>query len=210
MTNRFLGRDHAVGFDVHHQLVEVGTLFHTSRFDCVRNAAHRRERSVQHDAADHLARFVAELAHVARHITTALFDLDLHIELAACRQVSDHVAGVDDLDIVGQLDIGCRHNAFAFLAQRDRDFVAVVQLEDHTLQIQQQVDYVFLHAIDGGVLMDHPSDRDFGRGITDHRRQQHATQGVTERMAIATLERLHHDLGVMVAERLHGNNFRLE
>jgi hypothetical protein len=45
-------------------------------------------------------------------------------------------------------DIAGRDRAFAFLAQRDRDFVAVVQLENDALQVQQQVDDVFLHAVD--------------------------------------------------------------
>ncbi|MNY16694.1 hypothetical protein D3C86_1499760 [compost metagenome] len=139
-----------------------------------------------------------------------MLDLDLHVQLAAGRQMGDHVTRVDDLDVVRQLDIGSRDHAFAILAQRHRDFVAVVQLEYHALQVEEQVDDVFLHAIDGGILVDHPSDRDFGRGIADHRRQQHATQGVTERMAVAALERLHHDFGVMVAKRFDGDDFWLE
>jgi hypothetical protein len=37
------------------------------------------------------------------------------------------VLGVDDLDVVRRLDVGGRDRAFAFLAQHQRDFVAVVQ-----------------------------------------------------------------------------------
>jgi hypothetical protein len=43
------------------------------------------------------------------------------------RQVGDDVLGVDDLDVVRRLDVSGRDRAFAFLAQHQRDFVAVVQ-----------------------------------------------------------------------------------
>jgi hypothetical protein len=119
-------------------------------------------------------------AHRAGHITTALFDLDLHVQLAAVRQVGDHVVGVDDLDVVRRLDVGSGHHAFAILAQAQGDFIAVVQLEDHALEVQQDVDHVFLHAVDGRVLVQHTGDGDFGGCITHHGRQQHAAQGVAQ------------------------------
>src|SRR5690606_39725116 len=48
----FLGVDRAVGLDVQDQLVQVGALLDAGRFDLVGHAAHRRERRVQHQAAD--------------------------------------------------------------------------------------------------------------------------------------------------------------
>src|SRR5690606_34294255 len=52
LTNGFLRRDHAVGFDIQHQLVEVGALLNTSALDGVADAAYGAERSVQHDTTD--------------------------------------------------------------------------------------------------------------------------------------------------------------
>src|SRR2546427_3195146 len=49
-----LGSDRTIGFDLHHQLVEVGALFNAGRFDGVAHALDGRERSVQHNAADRL------------------------------------------------------------------------------------------------------------------------------------------------------------
>ena len=97
--------------------------------------------------------------------------------------------------------------AFAFLAQDQRDFVAVVQAEHHALQVQHDVDDVFLHAVDRRVLVQHAGDRHFGRRVADHRRQQHAAQRVAERVAVAALERLERDLGAVAAERLDVDGF---
>src|SRR5476651_1145403 len=91
------------------------------------------------------------------------------IELAHdCEVINpDHV--IDDFAIESEFDIAGRDNAFAFLAQRDRDFIPVMQLENDALQIQQQVDHIFLHAVESRVLMHDASNRHFGRCITNHR-----------------------------------------
>jgi hypothetical protein len=121
--------------------------------------------------------------------------------------VGDHVVGVDDLDVVRRLDVAGRDRAFAFLAQHERDFVAVVQAEHHALQVQHDVNHVFLHAVDRRVLVQHAGDRHLGRRVADHRRQQHAAQRVAERVAVAALERLERDLGAVAAERLDVDGF---
>src|SRR5450830_132470 len=40
LTDSFFWRDDTIGFDVDNQLVQIGTLFHASRFNGVRNTAH--------------------------------------------------------------------------------------------------------------------------------------------------------------------------
>ena len=113
---------------------------------------------------------------------------------------------VDQFHIVRQIDIRSENSAFAVFFQRQRDFIAVVQLEHDALQVQQDVDDVFLHAVERRVLVQHAGDRDFGRRIADHRRQQHAAQRVAQRVAVAALKRLHHDFGMTGAERFDFNN----
>ena len=78
------------------------------------------------------------------------------------------VLGVDDFHIVRSLDVGRRDGAFALFAQHQRDFVAVVKAENHALQVEHDVDDVFLHAVDGRVLVQNACDGYFGRGITHH------------------------------------------
>ena len=50
---------------------------------------------------------------VAGDVAAALLDLDLHVELAAGREVRDDVIGIDDLDVVLLLDVAGGHDAFA-------------------------------------------------------------------------------------------------
>jgi hypothetical protein len=109
--------------------------------------------------------------------------------------VRDDVLGVDDLDVVRGLDVAGRDRAFAFLAQHQRDLVAVVQPEHHALEVEHDVDHVLLHAVDRRVLVQHAGDGHLGRRVADHRRQQHAAQGVAQRVAVAALERLERGLG---------------
>ena len=60
--------------------------------------------------------------------------------------------------------------------------------------------HVFLQAFERGVLVQHAVDLDFGDGEAGNRRQQHATQRIAQRVAVAALQRLDHDLGAVGAE----------
>ncbi|CFO06616.1 Uncharacterised protein [Bordetella pertussis] len=149
-------------------------------------------------------------AHVARHIAAALLDLDLHFDLAGIGQIADQVIRIDDLDVVRQLDIAGHHGAGAILAQHQGHFVAVVQLEHHALEVQQDVDDIFANTGNGRIFVHHAGHLHFGRRVAGHRRQQDAAQGVAQRMAVAALERLHHDLGVMRPDRFDFDGTRLQ
>ena len=88
-------------------------------------------------------------AHAAWHIATTFFNFELNVDLATLRQIGDHVLGVDDLYIVRCLNVSSSDLAFAFFAQAECDFIAVLEFENHALEIQQNIDDVFLHAING-------------------------------------------------------------
>ena len=107
--------------------------------------------------------------------------------------------GIDDLDVVRRLDVAGRDRALAFLAQHERDLVAVVQAKDHALEVEHDVDDVFLNAVDRRVFVQHAGNRDLGGRVADHRRQQHAAQRIAERVAVAALERLERHLGAVAA-----------
>src|SRR5690606_441282 len=98
---------------------------------------------------------------------------------------------IDDLDVVSDLDVTRGNHALARLRQPQRDFTAAVELEHNALQVQQQVDHVFTHAVERGVLVEHSFDRHFGRRVAGKRRQEDAPQRIPQRMAKAALERLH-------------------
>ena len=122
----------------------------------------------------------------------------------------DHVLRVDDLDVVGGLDVARGHRPFAFLLQIEQRILAVVQLQHHSLEVEQDIDHVLLHALDRRVFVQDAGDLHLGRGEAGHRRKQNAAQRVTERMAVATLERLHHDLRVIGGDPLDVDDARFE
>src|SRR5690606_14280941 len=155
LTNGFLGRDHAVGFDVQNQLVQVSTLFHTGVFDRVANTAHWAVRRVQHDTTDRVGAVISQGTNVTRHVATALLNLDLHFQLAVVGQGGNHMIGVDDFNVVRQFDVASQNLAGAFFAQDQGNFFTAVQLEDHALQVHQDINHVLAHAWQRGVLVHH-------------------------------------------------------
>src|SRR5690606_21453530 len=181
------------------QLVQVGALLDAGAFHCIADAAHRAVRSIEHDAADGVRTVVGQGANVAGHVAAALLYFDVDLELAGFGQVGDDMIGIDDLDVVRQLDVSGRDDALAFLAQDQRDVIAVVQLEYHALQVQEDVDDIFAHAGDGGVFVHDTRDLHLGRGIAGHGREQDAAQRIAQRMAVAALERLHDHARVILA-----------
>jgi ABC-type Mn2+/Zn2+ transport system ATPase subunit len=111
---------------------------------------------------------------------------------------------------VVRLDVRGRDGAFARLGELQHHVVAVVQLEHDALEVQQDVDHVLLHAVEGGVLVQHAGDLDFRGRVAGHRRQEHAAQRVTQRVPVAALERLHHHLGMERRHALHVDDAGLQ
>src|SRR5690606_14719310 len=135
----FRGYD-AVGFDIENQLVEVGALFNTGAFNRIADTTHRAVRCIQHDTANGVGAVIRQGTDVAGHIATTLFNLDLHFKLTGVGQVCNDVIRINDFNVVWQLDIAGQHNTSALLAQHQGDFFAVMQLENHAFQVQQNVD----------------------------------------------------------------------
>jgi hypothetical protein len=108
--------------------------------------------------------------------------------------VADHVVAVEDLDIVVDLDVGSGDHARALLGQGQGGAVAGVHADGHVLEVQQDFEHVLLQAFDRGVLMQHAVDLDFRDGEARDGRQQHATQGIAQRMPVTPLQRFDNDL----------------
>ena len=106
--------------------------------------------------------------HRSRNIAAAFFNLDLHIELAAVRQMRNDMVRIDDLNVMRRLYVCCGDDAVSLFSQAQRDFVAVVQFEYHALEVQQNVDDVFLNTVDRRVLMQDAGYRHLGRRVTGH------------------------------------------
>ena len=209
-TDGFFRVDGAVGLDVDDQLVEVGALFHAGRVHHVGHATHGREGRVQLQAADRAALLFERGAIRRRAVATAAFNTQGHGEFAGLGQVREHQLRVHDFDVVVRVDVAGRDRSRAFLRQAQLGAVTRVHLERHLLEVQQDVDHVFLHTFDGGVLVQHAFDLDLGDRGARHGRQQHTTQGVAERVAEAPLERLDDDARLARSRGLHLDYTRLQ
>lgn len=183
----FLCIDRAVGFDIDHQLVEVGALFNTRSFHGVGNATHGRERRIQHQTTDGAGLFVRTTTRSSRLIAETALDLEAHVQRRVLGQMADHVVAVDDLDVVIGPDVCRSDRTRTLLGQRQRGAIATVHTNRHVFQVQQDVEHVFLQTFDRGVLVEHTVDLDLGDRKTGDRRQQHTTQGIAQRVPVTAL-----------------------
>jgi hypothetical protein len=143
-------------------------------------------------------------------LPAAGLDLDLHLQLAGRRKVRDDVVRIDDLDVVGRLDVGRRHRPLALLLERKDGLAAVVQAEHHALQVEQDVDDVLAHPVEGRVLVNDACDLHLRGCVAGHGGEQDAPQRVAERVSVAALERLHRHARVIRGEVLYVDNTRLQ
>src|SRR5690606_41005540 len=102
--------------------------------------------------------------------------------------------GIDDLHIVIQLDIASGDRALTLLGQGQGNLVATMHLDCQTLEVQQDLDDIFLDAFNGAVLMQNAIDFRLYHGTTGHGREQNAPQRIAQGMTEATLQRLKSDL----------------
>jgi hypothetical protein len=109
------------------------------------------------------------------------------------------VIRVADLDVVIGLDIAGGDRALTFLAQYQLASSLPFMVRRHALEVQQDLDHVFLHTLDSRVLVQNAVDLDLGDRAAGHGRQQNATQGIAQRVAETTLQRLQGDLGTCAA-----------
>ena len=69
--------------------------------------------------------------------------------------------GIDDLDVVIDLDVAGRDDTLALLRKGQRGFVEIVQANCDVLEVQQDFDDVLLQAFERRVLVQHAVDLDF-------------------------------------------------
>jgi len=88
--------------------------------------------------------------------------------------------------------------------------ISIVQLQHDPLEVEQDIDDILLHTVNGGVFVQNAVDLDFGRRETGHRGQQHPAQCVAKGVTIAALERLHRYLRVEGGDGLNIDYSRLQ
>ena len=193
-----IGRsDGAVGPDFERQLVVVGDLTETRRFDGVVALAHRRVDGVDRNESD--AEIFVEIL-VGGNVAAAALQAHFHVELAAFADGRDVDVFVENFDVAIGFDHAGGDDARLIGAQIDRLRRIAAQLERNLLQVQDDVGRVFDHAGNRLELVQHAFHLDGGDGRAFDRTQQHAAQGVADGGAEAAFKRLRPENAVLVGE----------
>ena len=105
---------------------------------------------------------------ICRRVTATQRDRQTHIDFSAFIQMTDNMIGVANLDIVIDLDVTRCHQTGALFAQGHFSFFLAAHHQGNTLQVQQDFNDIFLHTLNGAVLMKHAIDLGFCNGTTRH------------------------------------------
>ena len=103
-------------------------------------------------------------------IASAARNLEIGAQLSGLRQIRDDELGVDDLDVVIANDVTGRNRARTLLHERKLGLLAAVHPDRDELEIEQDVDDVFLHALDARVLVQYALDLGLDDRGARHRR----------------------------------------
>ena len=201
------GVDGAVGPHLQGQLVIVGEITHTGVLNGIVDLLDRSVDGVHRDQADDR---LGRLVPVGRDIAPAVGQRQLHVEGGIGAQGGDVVVGIQDLHLAVSLDIAGSDLALAVHLNVDGLHALGVKLGDDALHVEDDLSHVFLDAGDSGELMLDACDLDGGHSRTGQRREQDPAQGVSQRSAIAALQRLHHVFAIgAVARVFHAFDARL-
>ncbi len=159
--------------------------------------------------ADGAGLFFERHALCRRTITAPALDLQRHRQFAGLGQIRDDEIRIQNLDVVIAGNIAGRHGSGTLLVQAHFGNIARMHADRDRLEIQQDVDDVFLHALDGGVFVQHAFDLDLGDGCARQRGQQHAPQRVAQGVTKTPFERFDHDARMARRHRLYFDDPRL-
>ena len=104
--------------------------------------------------------------------------------------------GIDQLDVLVELDVGGGDFAFLVDGEQEGLRVARVRLEEDLLEVQDDVGDIFDDALDGGEFVHGALDLDGGDGGAFQGGKQHAAEGVADGMAVTGFKGLGDELGV--------------
>ena len=117
LGQRVIGRDAAVGPDFEHQAVIVGAVADARGFHGVTHAGDRREQRVNGHNANGLAGL---FVFVAGAETASDLDGQFHLKFLLLVQRADELVGIDQLNILVELDVGGGDRALLVDGQQQR------------------------------------------------------------------------------------------
>ena len=155
--------------------------------DAIADLADGRIEAIHRDEADG---GVLGAVAISSHIALAGVDGEFHADLGALVEVADHQIGVEDLHVVDDLNVARQNRAGTGLLQDHALGAIALHLDPDVLDVEDDVGHILAHAGDRGELMEHAVDLDGGDGRALKRGEEHAAQGVAQRLTKAALKRL--------------------
>src|SRR5262245_12118381 len=161
---------------------------------------------------------------VGRDVAASALHPQLHVELAAVGDGRDVRFGLENLDILVDLDVLRAHDPRLVYTQIQRLGVVHVELQWDLLQVEDDIGRILDHSGNWRKLVEDAVDLDSSNGRAFYRGQQYTTQGVADRRAEPSLERLGIEppesigecfpfeletLGTLKTFPEHGTSFRL-
>src|SRR5665213_2986363 len=126
----------------------------------------------------------------ARTETAADFHGQLHLKFFLFVEGADVLVGIDQFNVLVQLNVAGGHDAFLAGRQQKHLLVARVRLELDLLQVQNDVGHVLDDAVNGGELVHRAVHFQRGDGRAFERRKQHAAERVADGVAVTGFKRV--------------------
>ena len=136
------------------------------------------------------------LVLVARQEAAANLDFQLHLELLLLIERADVLGGIDQLDVLVELDVGGGDFALFVDGEQEGLGIARVGLEQNLLEIQDDVRDILDHPVNGGEFVHRPVNLDGADGGAFQGGKQHAAERVANGMAVTGFKRFGDELGV--------------
>ena len=206
-----LSADDTVRPHLEGELVKVQALPHAGGLHVIVHLVNRGVDGIYRKLADHGVVIVhVLLVALGGHVTAALVERQLHVQLRAFAQSRDVHLGVEDFDLAVTLDGIRSHKAGALRADLHRLGAVAVQLRRQSLDVEDNLGHVLLHTGNGRKLVQNAVDLDACNGNARQRGEQHTAQAVAKRVAESALKGFHHKLAIRsIAGKFFCLNLRL-
>jgi hypothetical protein len=89
----------------------------------------------------------------SRQVAATPLNLEPHAQLTALGQMSDDMARIDNLDRMASYDIAGHDRTRPFWSGSGGFFCPFLQADSYPLKIEQDINDIFLHTLNSGILM---------------------------------------------------------
>ena len=184
-SDRIFRRNRAIGFEFKGQLVKISPLANACVTNMIGDLVDRREQRIDRDQPD---RCIGSTVLRGRHIALSGFNHQLHHDARALVERHENVIGIHDLDIRTGIDLTGRHFTRTGGCERHALGAFAVHTQRHSLHVQHHIRDVFTNTGNGRELMQDTFDLNRCHGRALKRREENATQRISEGQPETTLE----------------------